>query len=753
MRGDVDRVNGPADARARMPLGSLNAPGVDFTRYTPVAPETDDRVSQLAQLFGAASVATGAVVGAVAQEQANTERLQRGDAARRAAEQWPGLEAKIRDGSLLPPDGSDPVEWARGIATVYAPEDAAPAYLDEIERRLVPLVTESAIRKQEQIREDSREALMRTLGDGLTGHTDPAAFSAAVDQAVAMGVDRDKAIASLGLGAAAFAAEAGETEAFETAVAFLGGRERLRTEQLGNRLQDDLDRTAARADADAARAERKAEQERSKIEQLRNQLERTVAKQQAELERFTTERFDSMVLDVMDPSSGRTYDDLRDMVGTARSTVGDSWALSRVRQINEMEAGEQARVLKIHTEQTNAATRSAILDRAVEMSFRTDTTPGLVGIPDDGVEWTDPSGKVQTLTAKEIRQATTAAAMDRIAKADPATAFPRQADWLASNSETNPEWTSTLVAGQSAATAAFNRRDARGQVPQELPPNVANAFAMSKQLRAQDPTLWAKHLPADAQLFWLRAETAEQFIHRGDPLAAIQQATVVPDGPTVDRIREEDLDGSIASFVGSDVVNSQDVRGHVRMVAGLLMASPGLGKQQAMAEATKLVSSQYRQINKAMVNVGNARVPEAIQPVAESIVSKYADYVRNSPFEVDADDLTLVPLRDSDQWVLFDTSRNRPVDKWAHGYVFTNGELQAMSREAAKAASTERATAVQRAWQALQNPSSGEAVAVFDTYDSEFMESSARVHARAKLAREQRRAAFEAERRRDPINP
>lgn len=658
--GDVRRDM----ARSAESIGTLDAPGGVATPYVA---QTFVNDSELQDLYAALGVA-GQGAENIARGLSQFAQVDRGLGNRFANEQWPVLQQRIRDRSLLPPDGADPIEWSRHIADGLAPEGVSAAYKEALVGRLSPMLTEAALNEQAKIKTESQADLMDALGDGLAGQEDQAEFGTALARAEGMGVPRELAIRDLGLRAAAFSAEAGDQAGFNASLEFLGGREQV------------------------------------KVERLRARLHESIRAEEQQVRRDASGELDTMLLEVRDPTSGRNWSDARALVEEHRADAGDSWAIDRLREIDGMEASYGAEARKEMVQAFNAARRTEIVQAATDASFRTDTSLGLAAVPDDGVRWTDPSGVERSITAKEIKATAMDAAFARIEAEEPDTGrrFSRQADWLAVNGMTNPAWSNVMEAGASSAAAVFNRRDSRGQVPKELPQPTIAGYELAKNLRAADPALWGRHLSSEAQQFYLRAQLAEQYVDRGDARAALMRAADVPATPPSERVTEHDM-RSVLEFARG-TVNEGDVGAHVRDVAEMLMRSPGLGKAKAIEQAGKLVKEQYRDIRGTMVWTGNARVPQSIGSIANTLAEKYADYVKDSVFEVNADNLTLVPMRDGELWTLFDTSRMRPVDKWDHGYVLTNDELVELDAAARAKADDERQAAVDAAWELIRAP-------------------------------------------------
>lgn len=712
----------------RMETGQLAAPGGAAAGYVPVPADfaAAEELDQLAAALGMAGQAFGQAAEQVAYQRARTERAERGAGARYAASQWPVIEEQIRNRELLPPNGSDPIEWANILAEGIAPENASPAFIDELKGRLQPVMTAAALKEQAAVKEESQLDLLGDIADSLAGQSSTAAFTASLNEATAMGIDREKAIIEIGTGAAAWAAESGDLEAWNAALGFLEGRNQL------------------------------------KIERLRGTLNTARRQNEIQVQREASNEVDSALLRARDPDTGTTYGDARSLVEQLREEAGDTWALDRLHQIDAIEAADSAGARREAARAYDEQQRSTIIATAAHASLETDFGLGLAAIPEDGVAWINPEGQERRITAAELKREAQRAAFKRLDERtdDPAERFAGRVQWLAGNGETSYEWKSVLETGAGAASAAFLRREGEGQnVPKELPASVAAGYELSKQLRAVNPQLWARHMSAEAQEFYVRAEAAEMFTDRGDVLGALTRAAQVPEGWTRDPIAPTALDQKVKDF--DETVNVQDVRAHVRQVAELLMRSPGLGKDAALEQAAAVVTSQYRTIRGVAVWTGNAAIPANIDAIAESAAQRYAESVAGTPYEVRAKDLTLVPMRDGDAWILYDRVSMRPVDKWRHGYAFTNREINEMNAAAARAGESARDTALREAWERIRpirvNVETPQPqMDLQDVYDGNeamggsLMSPSQLMRIQRDAASRQRNREFEAARREDP---
>lgn len=649
---------------------SLNAPGLDVPTYFSQTAAAFNQWAQVSGLVADVARQRGQIMYRneqerlraeqdAAEQSAREERFQRGAAARAVDEGLPAWQKQLDEGKIVAPDTDDPEafrawlrDWTDQQLTGQEPE----AFADQFRKSAGAWLANAVGTQQAQKRDQARRMAMQDLTDwGVAIQTDPrmtqaekiAELSATVDAAQqTLKVDRTTAM-TIALAAMESAAQFGDQNGYDAAKAVLG-------DTFGSKQADYALRLKAV----------QTQQVDAKQREAKESLQARMNDPRVTAEQVMQDAKRKLDLGMID----------QDDYARVRSAMSSREKAEREQAMRELALAQQQEV------------RGKVIDAYVTGSMSANQTMGTVNIPEQGFDWSDPAtGAKVKMSRDEIAREVTARAMQQIdAKYpdNPEMAMQEQVQWFALNYGTkNDQWERVMAAGVGAADASLLLVDPEdGKSPAPLPTQTLAGYELAKRLKQQNQTVYERHLPDAARLYYNSAELLERYVFPGEPEKALRQAARIDraglniNGP----IKEEFL-RTHADWINDATFGGEKARAEVVRLANLYRRLPGLSEEAAIEEASKDVQKRYQKIGNSMVFVGSRGIGEVMDIVAPTIIGEYvAKFGAKQPGStlepVEADSLTLLPLANGEQWVLWDEARMQPVDR-ADRWTFTTRQL------------------------------------------------------------------------------
>lgn len=221
----------------------------------------------------------------------------------------------------------------------------------------------------------------------------------------------------------------------------------------------------------------------------------------------------------------------------------------------------------------------------------------------------------------------------------------------------NKSWEDQLKNGPAAATTTT----AAGG---DISPALTKTYDLYRNLRAQSPTLLAKHLDDRSQRFFEIARVAQEAGLTMDPKQALQLAARATQDKEWDRAmpeqsRRDTTDQArraLTGFAGfgglANTTNSDEVVGKVVENAWVLHKALGVPMDKAIEQAAPGVKATYAKINGNAVFVGSREVPKNFEDLAGKYVEQYweKNKAELEKMHVSKGDLTLMGVNGTSNW-------------------------------------------------------------------------------------------------------
>jgi hypothetical protein len=655
---------GPPGGIRRNPIVPVPQQGLTSTLIAPGL-ATIPPVSRGAQMADELSHALG-LVGQVAgtiheqahsanvrayQEQLDAERAQaksdrldaiqehalRGQAALHAGAIMPGVLAKIATGDIQKPDGVDPAEFSHSLARSFGGTDFAPAYNDELDRRMSDNIANAIAQRGLALRRESIADTSAKIIDGAQGEADPEQLEGKFEALRLANPDMTEARARelIGSSALKYAVSLGDTNP-QKAQSLLA--------TAGKFLGDDF---------------------KSDVETAATHLDNQIKKNQA----AAVTNFRSDISDLR--LSGATYAEQRQAVEDYRKNPDvDPTAIDReMHRIDTLEREDlrQGRRLGIQFEVEHAH------DLAVEDAAAHMRNGEAYAVQDS--KFVDSEGHSHPFDRDKLVKEATESEMTKIASEnkDPAASFGKQVEFLSRNGVGYEPWEHLLASGYLGLSNDISSDPKAGQEPQ-VGDTTVKGYAMYRAISAANPRLANSLVKSEpARRFYETAELAQKYVTPGDAGASLLQAAKAFQrgayAETTSReLSAKALKGAVDTainhrfFFAAEAKNVAYVGDKVEQLARFYMDVNGIDAASAVKEAAEKIKPSFSVMHGWAVETGNRMVPANIDSLLDKISN---EYVAKHPDEaLHAGDLVLEPGDGENNWFLFNRRTLRPVEHW-----------------------------------------------------------------------------------------
>lgn len=635
------RPNRPIPIERQGITESIIAPGLAVP--PPAVSRTTIELQQLANILQG----TGQLVGDLGRqarqdrfdlqrEEAQQEEFLRGEQAQRAQEFLPGVEEQIKAGTLTPPPGVSIEDFARDYVEGV---NAAPseAERDEFRKRTTDPIIRSLYARQDVLRVQNNDALLKTLQNGAAGADAEGLGRFATAAQEKLGLTPVAAKEAIGLGAMDYAVEQARTDpvgarkAFTEAEKFLGGE--FKEQTLNKR---------ARLEAIAGA------QEQQRSQDIKDNLLRMLARHPPEVAEKELNR-----LMVSSAISGADELAIRNAIDSKRDEIR--------RETTTLMVAQEKKA--IQAEYDNMA-RAYAAERG--------SGGGLYNLPEEKFDL--PNGTEFSPKRSETIQRIADEEVARIPD------LAGQIDWVSRNGVIPTTWDRELNnAGLSASLAQLlPPKDAsQGFIPPtKLPDRVSAAYDLYKSIRAINPAVASRAMKdRDTESLFDLASYAESLPNFGDPAAAMTAALRVANenrryGQIPD-FRTKDVDTAADDIGGG---NKGYVASEIRRAAQFYARLGGGSDDRALEQGKEAFKKNHTKLNGNWVYTRDVIAPEAIAAAAPIVAKDYANTIGQGE-GVDKGDLTLMPTGPN-QWMLWRTDIDQPVEDLRSGVsVFSTQNL------------------------------------------------------------------------------
>ncbi len=235
-----------------------------------------------------------------------------------------------------------------------------------------------------------------------------------------------------------------------------------------------------------------------------------------------------------------------------------------------------------------------------------------------------------------------------------------EANLYGPNPVKNEAWERTLKGGRTAASTVV----ANGG---QLPPMLADAYKLYKDLSAQSPGLVQKHVDRDTARFYEVARIAQDAKIAPDDNSALALAARVEHDATfradTSGTSKRDIDDKTrialrgglfgTNWVGSS--NGDAVAAEAAELAHILHRGMGLNIDEAVKQAVASVPKNYVKINGNAVRIGDKAVPGNFEELANQYVRSFYDQNKDKlkAQGISPGDLTIQAVNGTPNWTIF----------------------------------------------------------------------------------------------------